>query len=99
MIGVNEVSHEEFVKERRVTVRNSCDDCANAPICKFTPGYTQAKSDFQKMELPEVVKIELSCKYYANEHKNVRKVDMRGREYSPDGSIKPSTKYCVGDEI
>lgn len=99
MIGVNEISHEEYTKERRVTVRNSCDDCANAPICKFTLGYTQAKSDLQGMELPEVVRIDLSCSYYTNEHKTVKRVDMRGREYNPDGSIRPSSKHMAGDEI
>lgn len=60
-------SSTTFRKDKFQT-HNKCDDCKNQDICKYVNEYNNAIDTIKKVEVPDVMVVELSCKHYVSEN-------------------------------
>lgn len=47
-----------------INVSTHCINCLNQPICKYSESYVECKSTLESLVLPEVVKLDMRCKYF-----------------------------------
>lgn len=47
---------------------NSCEDCRLADVCKFVDTYHQYMYEVRKIVVPDIIKTEIACTFYQNEH-------------------------------
>lgn len=83
---------------KKVRIKRGCDNCENAVICKYKNEFTDYTEGLESMDLPEVVFMDVSCKYYKGEV-CVKRMDMQGREYNPSNPSIMIRKGHKGDHI
>lgn len=115
---INESSTNVSIKsssesDQIVQVRTNCSTCLNEPICKFVAPYVHCKEELESIEIPEIVKLEMSCKYYKSVHQATvkSKVPIYAKysdEYESPKSVssgiqikhtKLSEEHSAGDKI
>lgn len=86
MLEVNEVTAtcNSSEEAHKIKTRTCCSDCVNKVICKYTDQYIDYTSQLESADLPDFIKVEISCRYHKQIHYNLKSnkpvVSISGRD-------------------